>query len=250
MMPFASALGLLGAERLAFSYSVPMGGIPESPLDNDPYLRRQLSPDGRQIVVSTNEGLVVVDLASGQSRRLGIAGQFPSWSKDGSQVAYIAPVSQPDPQVSVPDHAIWVAPIAGGTPRELVNVGYSITAPEGSPDGTLVLAQLKDGVGLVDVAAAREVAGGRIPYALSTTGAHWHVGTDQAAVTIIRRDDTQLVVYDHRAQVTGYLAQFARPYDPSPCRCPKGLVPSDPRWSPAGNGEILYVVTIHTVVMQ
>jgi len=105
-----------------------MGGIPEAPLDNDPYLRRQFSPDGRQIIISTTSaGLAIVDLPSGHARQLGVAGQFPSWSKDGSSIAYIADVSHPDPQVAVPERAIWVVPLAGGSPREVVGVGYSST---------------------------------------------------------------------------------------------------------------------------
>ena len=53
-------------QRLAFSYEVSLGGVPEAMIDNAPYLRRQFSPDGRQVVVSTtSDGLVVVDLVSG-----------------------------------------------------------------------------------------------------------------------------------------------------------------------------------------
>ena len=220
-----------------------MGGIPEAPLDNDPYLRRQFSPDGRQIVISTTSaGLAIVDLPSGRARQLGVAGQFPSWSKDGSSIAYIADVSHPDPQVAVPERAIWVVPLAGGSPREVVGVGYSSTSPEWSPDGSLLVAQLRDGVALIDVANAREVPGGRIPFALTMTGAHWHAGGTGLAVTLIRRDDTQVITYDRSTGVTSFVAQFPRPFDPSPCGCPQGLVPRDPRWSPAGTAELLFVL--------
>src|SRR4029077_20209388 len=74
-----------------FSHSeAPSGGIPEAVLDNAPYLRRQFSPDGREFVVSIGAQLVIIDLPAGQARPLGIAGYFPSWSKDGSQIAYLA----------------------------------------------------------------------------------------------------------------------------------------------------------------
>jgi len=230
------------APRLAFSYSVPLGGVPEAPLDNSPYLRRQFSPDGQQIVVSTTAGLAVVDLPSGRVRRIGADGQFPSWSKDGSTIAYLATVANPDPQLATPERAIWVVPSAGGTPRELVGVGYSTISPEWSSDSSLLMAQLRDGVGLIDVAGAREIPGGRIPFALSTTGAHWPASRSQVAITLIRRDDTQLVMYDRATGITSFLAQFPRPYDASSCQCPQGNVPKDPRWSPAGTDEVLYVL--------
>lgn len=232
-----------GQQRLAFSYDTAVGGVPESLPDSDPYLRRQFSPDGRQVVVSTLlNGLVVVDLPSGQARRLGVGGTNPSWSKDGKTIAYIATVARPDPQRVPPERAIWVVPAVGGSPRELINVGYSSTSPEWSADSSLLLLQLKDGVGMVEVASGREVSGGRIPSANYATGAHWRRGSAQAVVTIIRPDDAQVVVYDHDHRVTRSLAQFPRPFDPSPCQCPKGEVPWDPRWSPAGTDEALLVL--------
>jgi WD40 repeat protein len=230
-----------GTPKLAFSYEVSLGGV--GPIDSDPYLRRQFSPDGRQIVVSTEVGLVIVDLASGSSSSVGVLGQFPSWSKDGATVAYVATVSRPDPQVVPYENAIWVVPAAGGTPRELAGVGYSTTAPEWSPDGTLLLAQLKDGVGLIDVASGRALVDGRIPFALATTGTHWRgAGPHPAIVTIVRFNDTQLVEFDVRDRRYGFLAQWPRPDDPSPCRCPKGLVPRDPRWNPTGSDEVVFTL--------
>ncbi|HUQ41228.1 MAG TPA: hypothetical protein VM052_01885, partial [Candidatus Limnocylindrales bacterium] len=231
-----------GAPKLAFSYSVPLGGAPEAALDNNPYLRRQFSPDGRKIVVSTDVGLVVVDLASGSTSRVGVSGAFPSWSKDGANIAYLETVSKPDPPDRVPyERAIWVVPAAGGTARELANVGYSVVAPEWSPDGTLLFAQLKEGVGLIDVASGRELAGGRIPFALLTRGVHWRgAGEFPAIVAIVRLNDTQLVQYDARNRRFGFPAQWPRADDPSPCRCPKGMVPSDPRWNPTGTDEVVF----------
>lgn len=232
-----------GTPKLAFSYGVSLGGVPEAAIDNNPYLRRQFSPDGRRVVVSTDAGLVVVDLESGNARPLGAQGQFPSWSKDGALIAFNAQVSRPDPQVVPRERAIWVVPAAGGPARELAAVGYSTTAPEWSPDGTLLLAQLKDGVGLIDVASGRELADGHIPFALAMSGAHWRSsGPFPAIVAILRLNDTQLVQLDAQSRRFGFPAQWARPQDASSCSCPQGLVPKDPRWNPTGANEVVFAL--------
>src|SRR5205807_1523383 len=59
-----------------------------------------------------------------------------------------------------------------------------VTPVERSYVMTCVSSQLRDGVGLIDVANAREVPGGRIPFALTITGAHWHAGGTGLAVTL------------------------------------------------------------------
>ena len=89
---------------------------------------------------------------------------------------------------------------------------------------------------------ARAKSGGAVPFALSMTGAHWRSRGSEVAITVIRRDDTQVVMYDHATGITRFLAQYPRPFDPSPCHCPQGLVARDPRWSPAGTTELLFVL--------
>ena len=232
-----------GQQRLAVSYVVSLGGIPEALIDNTLYLRRQFSPDGRQLVVSArDEGLVVVDLTTGHARQVASQGSFPSWSKDGKTIAYLATATQTDPQRAPSDRAIWVVPATGGTPRELINVGFSSTAAEWSADSTRLYAQLADGVGLVDVSTGREIPGTRIPHTTFTTGMHWPAGRSDAAVTVIRDNDTQLIVWDDAARVWRFVAQFPRPADASSCNCPQGLVASDPKWNPTGNGELLFLL--------
>ena len=70
-----------GAPRPVLAYEASIGGIPEAVLDNAPYLRRQFSPDGKQLAISIDAQIVTVDLATGQAHRIGGAGYYPSWSR-------------------------------------------------------------------------------------------------------------------------------------------------------------------------
>src|SRR5258708_1772782 len=86
-------------------------------------LARQLSPDGRRIVLSTpvepaigaGYRLTVVDLVTGATRVLADGLSFravtPAWSPDGLRVAYVRATDGPN------DSALWVVAAAGGHPR-------------------------------------------------------------------------------------------------------------------------------------
>src|SRR5438552_12696831 len=145
---------------VAFDAAIPTQGVGYSGIfDNAPYLRRQFSPDGRRMVFSIDGQLVVIDLVTGQAKRLGVRGFHPSWSTDGSQIAFIV-----EPSVArhwpVLPAAIGVVPAAGGTPRELVVVGYQGQSVEWSPDGSRFLFTDSYQAAHASVIATMEVASG------------------------------------------------------------------------------------------
>jgi WD40 repeat protein len=233
-----------GSPRLAFSYAVPIGGVPEAIFDVAPYLRRQFSPDGRRVVVSVNGELVVIDLALAQSRRLGVSGYYPSWSKDGSRIAFVAPL--PVGNFVPPDNAILVVPAGGGAPREVARIGQSRQAAEWSPDGSLLAVEKEDNgarrVAIFDAATGqllRQID--RSPSAgVTLSFAHWRSTQPQLALTTAREDEWAIIVLDTAAASERILGKTARQPDTSPCRCPKDPVPHDPRWNPVTRQELLY----------
>jgi hypothetical protein len=226
-----------GAPRLAFAFEVPTAGIPEAIFDNQPYLRRQFSPDGRRMVVNSG-GLAIVDLETGSVRRLGIAGYFPAWSKDGSKIAflYYLPVGQRVP----PDEAVGVVSVNGGPITEIANVGWlSRQGVEWSPDGSMLMVAGPEHAMIVDpkgtvVRTLNQTA------SFSAGFAHWRAATPQiaiAAATCQEASTTSTKVIgldDARAPERVLLDGRAS--------CPT-LTILDPRWSPANTNELLYVAT-------
>jgi len=223
-----------GAPRLAFAYDVPLGGVPEAIFDTTPYLRRQFSPDGTRMVVSVGGQLVVVDIASGQVRVLGVSGYFPAWSKDGSLIAFVDYL--PFDQVVPPEEAIFVIPAAGGPVKELARVGYARQAVEWSPDGSTVIVARQDGITLV------EAASGRVVRRLAGTAAYrsfasWRAATPQIAIATGACDgsSTTLIGLDDANGPERTLRDTGEP-------CPP-LAIQDPRWNPASLDELSYVAT-------
>lgn len=233
-----------GSPRLAFSYPVPTGGIPEAIFDNAPYLRRQFSPDGTRVVVSVNGELVVVDLALAQSRRLGVSGFYPSWSKDGLRIAFLAPL--PVGNFVPPDNAIRVVPSGGGAEREIAKIGQSRQAAEWSPDGSLLALEVEDKgerrVAIHDAATGQLLRRIDRPPSAGVTGsfAHWRSAQPQLALTTAREDEWTITVLDTATASERVVFKTARQPDASPCRCPQDPLPHDPRWNPVVSQELLY----------
>jgi WD40 repeat protein len=222
-----------GAPRLAFSYDVSVGGVPEAIFDNTPRLRRQFSPDGMRVVVSVNGSLVVIDLTTGQVRPLGVvSGFFPAWSKDGSQIAFVSYL--PVEQVVPPEQAIFVVAASGGAAREIARVGYLGQSVEWSPDGSMVVVGTKEGTALVDVGS------GRVMRRLSDLASHvsfanWRAATPQIAIATgcDQTSTTKLVVLNDATATERTLLDTGE-------RCP-AVVVQDPRWNPASLDELMYV---------
>ncbi|PHI18981.1 amidohydrolase [Lewinellaceae bacterium SD302] len=89
------------------------------------------SPDGKTLVFNAVGHLYAMSLPDGKPRRLTNSQAFefePSFSPDGSRVAYVS--------WSDDDHgAIMTLPIAGGTPRKVTTAKGIYRAPSFSPDG-------------------------------------------------------------------------------------------------------------------
>ena len=236
-----------GAAKIVVAFDAPSGGAPEGIFDSTPYLRRQFSPDGKRMVFSIDAQLVVVDLVTGRATPLGVRGYYPSWSRDGSLIAFV--FEKPVADVVPPPAAIGVVPAAGGSPRELAVVGYERHSVEWSPDGSRIL--LNHSYGCVDACsehATIEVATGRIGTRIGWVSsvpsyAHWRTGSPELAVAteVCARGDlmsgmtsfARIVGIDEGTGSVRTLVDVAEP-------CEVQL--RDPRWNPAVADELLYVV--------
>jgi len=78
-----------GTPQIAVSYRKSAGGIGLEPQNA---IARQLSPDGRRIVLHTPKGIVLIDLETG-SQRILAAGVLPVW-RVGETIAYFKPISE------------------------------------------------------------------------------------------------------------------------------------------------------------
>ncbi len=231
-----------GAPKPVFAYEAPSGGIPEAILDNAPYLRRQFSPDGKQFVVSIGAQLVIVDLPTGQARRLGVTGYFPSWGKDGSQIAYLAE-KQAASGAATPDRVIRVIPVSGGASRELLNIGSSASAAEWSPDGSQVLVGAADGITILDARTGAVVRRLKGTSASGSSIAQWRASAPQIALLESACGQsgsatTRLVILE------GGGAPERVAFDTLGTCGTMSL--SDPRWNPASGNQVLFVAATIT----
>jgi len=237
---------------VAFDAAIPTQGI----FDNTPYLRRQFSPDGKRMVFSIDGQLVVIDLVTGRATRLGARGFHPSWSTDGSQIAFIV-----EPSVArhwpVLPAAIGVVPAAGGSPRELVVVGYQGQSVEWSPDGSRFLFPDSYNAADASVIATMEVASGRISRrdeevsSTPTSFAHWRAASPQLAIASSwcgprrpwwPRDvgtPFRFVAIDKKSTGSPIRLVVGTPPLSATSECDFEL--RDPRWNPAVADELLYI---------
>lgn len=78
-----------GAPQVAVSYRKSAGGVSLEPQNA---IARQLSSDGRRIVLHTPKGIVLIDLETGSQRILAV-GVLPVW-RVGETIAYYKPISE------------------------------------------------------------------------------------------------------------------------------------------------------------
>jgi hypothetical protein len=114
-------------------------------------------PDSSAVATGGDGSIDVVTIADGQRRTRIEDGAAPSWSPDGSHIAYLRCPDQPDPALPrdtvaadlagvdprQTDAAVWVA-AADGTDARLV--ATSLEAPIWSADGSLLIAVGEDGL--------------------------------------------------------------------------------------------------------
>ncbi len=145
----AGALFKIRADGSAAPERIDSGA--HAPANND----HVLSPDGRTVYFSTDDGhILAVPLAGGAPRRVSNLysglGEFRCYlhgiSPDGRWLAYVglgigmtdasgrATGSAHEPALDV-DYGLYLLPTAGGPDRELLRPGVPVDGPEFSPDG-------------------------------------------------------------------------------------------------------------------
>ena len=102
-----------------------------------------LSPKGERVVVSARGDIFTVPIEKGPTRNLthssGAHDKWPSWSPDGSQIAYISDKSG--------EEELYIESQDGSKPAEQITQGGSAMryAPEWAPDGKRIAFSDKDG---------------------------------------------------------------------------------------------------------
>ncbi|TMG54713.1 MAG: hypothetical protein E6H89_02040 [Chloroflexi bacterium] len=220
-----------GTPKLAFAYVVPGGGIPEAPIDNAPYLRRQFSPDGRRMVIAVNGQLVVVDLESGAARALGVKGTFPSWSRDGSRLAFLLTV--PNPNAIGPDVSIATVAADGGAVHQL-GLLTQAESLEWSVDGMNLLVPQQGRVSIVDVASGAVIRTIDVQSGPAPSFAHFRRGTPAVALALFGCVASRSLIS------LDAISAPIRTLVTSPGTGEQCLLALDPRWNPAAD-ELLYV---------
>jgi hypothetical protein len=144
-----------GESRIAVRYQAnvcvgPGNSSPVTPRSND--IRRQLSPDGRRIVLQVASprqggqrlGLVIVDLETGDTtsvgRDEGDHDTQPAWSPDGRRLAYVRV-----PDRSLPfDDGVWLMGVDGRDPRRIIAGGQGMFTFlfDWTPDGRIGFAKI------------------------------------------------------------------------------------------------------------
>ena len=112
----------------------------------------QLSPDGRSVVFTVQEwsiaknksttNLWLADVASGATRRLtsaAVSDTSPQWDPQGRRLAFVAKRGEDE------NAALYVMPVDGGEPQQIVELPFAVSAPRFMPDGRSLPASPRTG---------------------------------------------------------------------------------------------------------
>ncbi|HTI31046.1 MAG TPA: amidohydrolase family protein [Sphingomonas sp.] len=132
-----------------------------------------VSPDGRSIVFETLGKLWIKPAAGGAARRLTRGSEmelWPSWSRDGKQIAYVGWTDAGLGQVKI-------AGASGGTARTVTNVAGHYARPRFSPDGKTIVFEQGGGGNLTAARGNPGEGAYRVP---STGGTPVRIAKDAA----------------------------------------------------------------------
>ena len=134
-------------------------------------LRRQLSPDGRRLVLNVaaprDSGgwrmtLMTVDLETGRTTALGRDNadhdRYPAWSRDGARIAYVR-----RPNFDLFDDGLWLMNVDGTAPRQMLPGALNSATylygwtPDGRGIGYVQVSE-QAGYSVVDVATGAKAA--------------------------------------------------------------------------------------------
>jgi hypothetical protein len=218
---------------------------------------RQLSPDGRQLVLAdpvdmAGTGLLVVDLIAGTTRLIRTTGgaDRPAWSPDGRRIAYRGfTVAGPLQK----ETGIWVVSAAGGTPQQVVAGALS------GGDATWVYGWTEDGAGLAIGTGGAGAAGvSDMSVVDVATGTLTRIGGAAQGMAIrVKRPSVAIVFEDQpsgapptgiagapgSAARAGHLevrdTTFAAPRTVARYGV-EGTMLWDPRWNPSSNEILMF----------
>lgn len=203
---------------------------------------RQLSPDGRQLVLADPVGvagtaLLVVDLITGTARNIPIGGGAtqPAWSPDGQRIAYRGFTVAGSFQKET---GIWVVPASGGIPQQVT----ASDRPAGA-GATMVYGWTEDGAGVAFArdytdASVVEVATGKVTrLGGAIHGIAWRAKRPSVAIVFDDQPGTASAARIGHVEIretTTSPATFVARYGPS-----EGTFLLAPQWNPRSDHLLL-----------
>jgi imidazolonepropionase-like amidohydrolase/Tol biopolymer transport system component len=153
-----------------------------------------VSPDGRSVVFETLGKLWLKPAAGGTARRLTRGGDelelFPSWSRDGRQIAFVGWTDTGLGQVRT-------VAADGGSPRSVTTIAGHYARPRFSPDGKTIAFEQGQGGGLT---AARGNPGTGVYRVAASGGAPVRILTDAAGPQFGAANDRVFVMTNEKGK--------------------------------------------------
>ncbi|HSR54417.1 MAG TPA: amidohydrolase family protein [Acidobacteriota bacterium] len=157
----------------------------------------QVSPTGGQVVYSALGYLWTRDLPDGTPRRLTSQNEhfeyYPSYSRDGQSIAYIA---WDDQDLA----SVRIAPASGGAGRAVTHVTGHYVEPAFTPDGSHLVYRKVSGGSITSPLYSRETGIYKIPVEggeavrLSNSGTQPHFGADDERLYLLDFEDGKRVL--------------------------------------------------------